>query len=212
MTRGDSPTTPYAYQTIEQRNLPAGDYVVSWAGTMVGQVYNVRTATYEFPTRVASPYTFTSDGLSDYRFYFFDVSGTRTLGKVKVEPGTVPTPFVTGDYGEELLRAKRYLQVFSGVSGASSWPAYYHSASTVWATIPFPVEMRATPTLTFTNGTDAWRAISPGGTDYFDTMAAGYSFRNSITVVGTGNASGTSGTPCIVSPFSGGVIVASAEL
>jgi len=76
-------------------------------------------------------------------------SGTFDIAQVQVEEGTVATPFEHRPYGVELALCQRYYwQAVSSYFGAA-----YGSGNSV-GLIPFPVEMRATPSITrtFTGG------------------------------------------------------------
>jgi hypothetical protein len=75
-----------------------------------------------------------------------------TLGTVKLEIGTIATPFVVPDYVNELLLCTRYWQKLGGtvLFDAMVNAGYAPSAmSVVGPVIHYGVEMRAAPTLTF---------------------------------------------------------------
>jgi hypothetical protein len=84
---------------------------------------------------------------------------------VQLEAGTVASPFERRDYGRELMMCQRYFQ--TGQTGALGYTSINTGSS---AAYPYPVVMRATPTLspvTFTNGTNTRQ-----GATYFITAEA----------------------------------------
>ena len=84
---------------------------------------------------------------------------------VQLEAGTVASPFERRDYGRELIMCQRYFQ--TGQTGALGYTSINTGSA---AAYPYPVVMRATPTLspvTFTNGTNTRQ-----GATYFITAEA----------------------------------------
>ena len=73
---------------------------------------------------------------------------TLFITGVQLEAGSVATPFERRDYGRELIMCQRYYQKLEGliVSG------YAGGGVSVYAYYTLPVEMRASPTLTITQG------------------------------------------------------------
>ena len=117
-------------QVIEGLNLQSGTYVLSWTGTAQGKI---GAGSYG-----ASGITGTATGGTNLTIEF----GPGTVSKVQLELGTVATPFEARPYGAELALCKRYAQWIP-------FSVYFHSygASEIMGwNVPFPVEMRATPT------------------------------------------------------------------
>ena len=73
-------------------------------------------------------------------------SGTLKVGNVQLEKGSTATSFDVRDYGRELMMCQRYYQN----SGSSSM---MYATASVYSVISFPVEMRASPTVTPSFGT-----------------------------------------------------------
>ena len=70
------------------------------------------------------------------------------ISQVQVELGNVATPFEHRSYGEELALCQRYTYVIDGpTAGDRVGDGFSYSTTGVIATIPFPVKMRAKPTL-----------------------------------------------------------------
>lgn len=211
LTRGNG-TLTLAYNRIEARDLPPGDYTVSWSGDMLGRAFPVGGS---LPAAKTSPFTFTANGTSDYEIRFVSTAASATLANVKVERGAVATPFTPRPYAEELVLCRRYLQVFAGDT-FGQYAGHYVTSASIHAVMPLMTPMRVAPTVTVTNGTDFWRAYRDVATgyDYFDTLGVvGAPSTTALWLGGSGNVSGTSGTPCIVlSNSASAKIVASAEL
>ena len=109
------------------------------------------------------------------RFYIAN-SGTTTymVTGVQLEVGLSATSFDIRDYGRELIMCQRYYQTSSGAIFAVGTSAY--------VSVPYPVTMRAAPTLTLTgststvtavaNGIYGYSATTTGTTGYGHTAAA----------------------------------------
>jgi hypothetical protein len=80
---------------------------------------------------------------------------TFYLTGVQLEVGTVATPFERRLYGQELFLCQRYFQRFSAFCGSNfdSFLSYFGGTGTPSATQIFPVQMRATPTGSFSIST-----------------------------------------------------------
>jgi hypothetical protein len=135
-------------QIVEQANVPAGTYVLSFTGTATGRIYNSGATP---PSYAASPISFTADGLANVVVEFTATGSTKTLGEVKLEEGTTATAFsyAGGTLEGELAACQRYYVRF-GANTATPFQgfgyAFANSTSVVYANVPLPVEMRTTPT------------------------------------------------------------------
>ena len=77
---------------------------------------------------------------------------TFQLAGVKLEPGVISTPFQVVNYVEELVKCQRYcwtIPFSSGGSNALLGMGATTATTSAQGLIPFPVTMRATPTLSF---------------------------------------------------------------
>jgi hypothetical protein len=96
------------------------------------------------------------------------VTGTNNanwaITGVKLEAGSVATPFPVEDLARKLIRCQRYFQ-----KGQFAFAGYMSGVSTVYTSQSFPVQMRATPTMTITAnnsgnvGAPTWASNAPGG-------------------------------------------------
>jgi hypothetical protein len=134
-------------QIVEQANVPAGTYVLSFSGTATGRIYNVGATP---PSYAASPISFTADGLADVTVEFTASGSTKTLSKVKLELGTIATPFTYagGTIQGELAACQRYYWRPSGQSNYAYYAGGVAEAGGNVASIllPTPVNLRSPST------------------------------------------------------------------
>tara|TARA_B100001250_G_scaffold127387_1_gene108442 strand:- start:3412 stop:4575 length:1164 start_codon:yes stop_codon:yes gene_type:complete len=95
---------------------------------------------------------------------------TVEITGVQLEVGDVATDFEHRSYADELLRCKRYFNMFAdgslgnhAVSDGFMWSA--NEADWIYT---FPVEMRATPTLYQVTGANYFKLQGDGSATYFD--------------------------------------------
>jgi hypothetical protein len=120
----------------------------------------------------------------------FDIWG------VQVEAGSTASDFqtATGTLQGELAACQRYFyQVPDGLNETIGM-AFYLSATELDLILQLPVQMRTTPTLTQTSGTDYFKFTRNGGTDNFNSFTlAGESTTATIWAYNNSQASGTAG-------------------
>jgi len=132
-------------QIVEQANLPAGTYTLSWTGTATGRVYNTGATP---PSYAASPITVTLDGLANVEVEFTATGGTRTLSKVQLEAGSGATSYrrKATSVQAELAECQRY---FYSVGGNTSYEfvgqGNQFSTTSHRMIINLPVQMRIAP-------------------------------------------------------------------
>jgi hypothetical protein len=161
-------------QIIERQNMPAATYILSWTGTATGRVYNSGGTP---PGYAASPVSVTLDGLANVVVEFTASGGTRTLGTVQLEAGSVFSPFEYRLRGEEIALCQRYYEKSYDIgttpgsvvnSGSFVSSQATESSGTVNYTIYFKVEKRVfNYTIQFwqNNGTANRWSIGFSGTD-----------------------------------------------
>lgn len=142
-------------QVIEDKNIQGGNYVLSWTGTATAR-YGKDTATPS-GSYTSSPITITGQTAGTVMSVEF---GPGTLGTVKLESGTVATPFVSLGYAEELRKCQWYYYQLTG------YPVLLNksTSSTTVKVYIYYHRMRTLPTVTFpgVRGTD-WMLLIDGG-------------------------------------------------
>lgn len=81
-------------------------------------------------------------------------SGSLVFGKAQLEEGAVATLFEQRPIGLELALCQRYYALIASGNGVFVGNAAMQSTTAFESVIPLPVQMRATPTLVATTGTD----------------------------------------------------------
>jgi len=148
-------------QVIDTKNVQGGSYVLSWTGTATAR-HGLNSATPS-GSYVASPILIAGQTAGTAISVEF---GTGTLTGVKLEMGTVATPFVHKPYAEELQECQRYYR-----TGNHRVYGLYSSNAGWGVSIPvcFVPPMRVAPTVVLTD--------IPG----YDTNAAATSSIDAIT-------------------------------
>ena len=146
-------------QIIEGANLEGGAMKLSWFGTATGRV---DTGAYGASGVVGTAVAGTNQSVE---------FGTGTLARVQYELGGIATVFEQRPI--ELILCQRYLTTFT----LSNMQMYAQSSGNYnigysW----FPVQMRASPTITATNlgyaNASAWSASSVTVNNYFNSVTA----------------------------------------
>jgi hypothetical protein len=130
-------------QPIEDANVVGGSYVLSWTGTAQARA-GVNTLTPS-GTYAASPLLIAGQTAGTVMSVEFN---TGTLGTVKLELGSLATPFIMRPYDQELLTCQRYYYAVT-YSAPAMWAAVLQALSTTTASgslLDFPVTMRIAPT------------------------------------------------------------------
>ncbi|WP_457492066.1 hypothetical protein [Tardiphaga sp. P5_C7] len=125
-------------QVVEDKNVEGGTYVLSWTGTAQARA-GVNSATPS-GAYAASPLIISSQTAGTVMSVEFN---TGTLGKVKLELGSVPTPYAMSRYPTEFRDCLRYYEFGSFVMDSA-----VNATTTVRQFQPrYMVQKRVTPTL-----------------------------------------------------------------
>ena len=146
VTLGGTGVTRIIREVGEAQNFPAGTYTMSWPGSATGRAYGTSGSG---PPFAASPYTFSVDGTETVNI---DLSGEGDTidGWVKVERGTVATPYQPPTYGDNLRACERYFQRLGGVDPYEPIAIGFGASTTRAQPLIFlPVPLRALPTVTW---------------------------------------------------------------
>ena len=130
-------------QIIEAGMIEGGVYVLSWTGTAQARVYQGSPS----GSYVASPVVTASLPAGVNTVVEFN---TGTVGKVKLEIGSVATPYNRQSLAKSLADCARYFLVVKQVVVGGG--AYTTSVS---AWVPLSIAMRAAPTAAFANLTNS---------------------------------------------------------
>ena len=146
-------------QVIEEKDIEAGAYVLNWFGTAQARVGIGGTT----PGGVyaAGPIAATGQPANAKMSVEF---GVGTLGKVKLEIGAVPTPFVMSNISIELRKCRRFARVINSDGAGEIMTSYLGQAfQTTGALLgfTFDVEMRAAPSITGSSATH-WELMAAG--------------------------------------------------
>lgn len=172
-------TSGIIQQIIERENIVAGNYCLSFFGTATGRVYNVGATP---PAFGSSGQTVALDGLANVVVEFTAVGGTRTLGNVQLEAGTVFSPFEFRHRGQELSLCQRY---FVGLSPSIDICFFNINSTNVGGAAFFPSVMRSSPTIVIFNGSTANQVSLIGGGTGAISSVGGVSNRGFSSASGT---------------------------
>jgi hypothetical protein len=153
-----------------------GDVTGTWvlSGTAAGLSFNVSMEAGANSQGAANTWLGSDTHSTSAQTQFTTTTGaTLRIGAPKLEISSVPTPFVTGDTTTELMRAQRqYIKTFpqgtapansAGLAGALCTVGASTTIGSIGTEWRFPVEMRASPTITTYNpsaGNANWRNVT----------------------------------------------------
>ena len=147
--------------------------------------------------------TFTIPDLSNstaaaIRFYedYFSSNGAYAIYWVKLEEGSVATPFISPDQGIELLKCQRFYVNFNDTN--ISYPGYLLNSTTARAIITLPAAMRDTPTITLNSGISAVRVMVNGNTITPTSGTVQFAEQNQLVYSLTMPTTLSGAYPCIV--------------
>ena len=136
-------------------------------------------------------------------------AATWDITGIQLEVGDTATTFEHRSYGDELLRCQRYfyqatkIGTTSEVTNRPICIGTMFSSSDMRAIIDFPVEMRATPTLSSNDTSNSFYLQRNGTADFFDRLDGYYLTKKRATVRNSAHVSGTAGQAGIVAQETG---------
>ena len=129
--------------------------------------------------------------ISGQKNFMDNTSNELYITGFQVEVGDTATSFEHRIIGDELLRCQRYYQVLVDDGNAKSFGnATGYNSTSLHLVTPLRPEMRATPTLDYTTGTDYYGAYQNNTVDYFNTFAlVGNSHKRSVDLMASSGVS-----------------------
>ncbi|MFY8212467.1 MAG: hypothetical protein ACOVLB_07380 [Candidatus Nanopelagicus sp.] len=112
---------------------------------------------------------------------------------LQLEKGSTATKFDTRSYGTELALCQRYYYLHCSGTGKSVGRGGYYTSSQVEANVFYKVNMRTTPVLVATSGTDYYVAYRNSAGDTFNSLTLADAGETQAMVYNTSEASGTAG-------------------
>lgn len=121
------------------------------------------------------------------------LNATWYVTGVQLETGSVATPFERRPYGTELMLCQRYCVLIASGANKPIANSFYYSATNVSGYLSFPVDMRATPTLSVVTGTNYYGNVANGGIDSLNSFTQDLRNERGIALYNNTEASGTAG-------------------
>jgi hypothetical protein len=120
---------------------------------------------------------------------------TVDIWGIQVEQGSTATAFqtATGTIQGELAACQRYYYAHAVGANKMIGSGTYYTATTMYATVAFPVSMRVGPTIDQVTGTDFYRFYGGNGADGLNTLTIDASSPQGVTLYNVTQASGTLG-------------------
>jgi hypothetical protein len=199
---------PFTYtisvaNTWEQKTVTiAGDTSGTWIGATNGiGAYVV------FGLGAGSTFSGTAGSWAS-ALYYSATGATSVVGTngatfyitgVQLEQNTSATPFERRLYNQELANCQRYYFRKASGTGSALGVGSYYSTTQLFTMFDFPVQMRTTPSLDASSGTNYYKAAVNSTTDGFDSFSLdGASTSTRAILITSSNVSGTVGWSALV--------------
>jgi hypothetical protein len=156
-------------QPIEDVNVAGGSYVLTWTGTAQARA-GVNTLTPS-GSYAASPLLISGQTAGTVMSVEFNAG---TLGTVKLESGSLATPFVMRPLDQELLMCQRYFEQIAMTTGAYApiGVGQCIAATAAQIVVPMKVTKRAPPTLLGSSNPADYAVLSNSGAVIAATVVA----------------------------------------
>jgi hypothetical protein len=192
---------PFTYtistaNTWEQKSITiAGDTSGTWLSTNAAALrlnYNIGAGSENIGTAGAwnSDNDFSATGAVDL---INTVNATWFITGVQLEVGSTATKFDYRPYGTELALCQRYYYLHCSGTGKSVGRGGYYTSAQVEANVFYKVNMRTTPVLVATSGTDYYVAYRNSAGDTFNSLTLADAGETQAMVYNNSEASGTAG-------------------
>jgi hypothetical protein len=131
---------------------------------------------------------------------FDSTSNDIYLTGVQLEVGSVATDFEHRSYAQELELCRRYFQVLVDDGSPKSFGnGTCYSATNMHLIVQLNPEMRTTPTLDYTTGSNYYDMYRDNSADQFDSFSLeGTSHKRAVDLFATGGASGSQGASALL--------------
>jgi hypothetical protein len=124
---------------------------------------------------------------------FDSTDRTFFITGVQMEVGSQATPFEHRSYGEELALCQRYYTLIAEGNSKPIAVAMNFTSSNMYSTVHLPTDMRASPTIEVTSGTNYYQFIRNIGADNIDDFFLQMTSNRIVEINNTSDISGTSG-------------------
>ncbi len=136
-----------------------------------------------------------SDQANGYGTSVGTQNATFDIWGVQAEAGSVATAFqtATGTLAGELAACQRYYVLLGNSTSQPVSLGYNYSATLAIFGVHLPVEMRTTPTISSTSGTNYYRFVRNGANDDFNSFTLDTAGNKFINIYNSTEISGTAG-------------------
>ena len=131
-----------------------------------------------------------------------DTANYVNLCGLQIEVGSVATDFEHRSFAQELALCQRYYFVKASGTNQAIGIFSTYNANDIFGFVPFPVEMRAVPTLDQVSGTDYYIVLSDGSGDNFNAISGMWNTSKTTAGLNANSSDGVSrgdtGKACFV--------------
>ena len=127
--------------------------------------------------------------------FFSSTDNELFITGLQMEIGEVATPFEHESFGDNLARCQRYFYAPVPKGSANSYfgTGFNYNSSLMLGFLHHPVEMRANPTLTSSDGTSDFGFLRNGAEDTFNDVGLNSTNTKGTSIINNSDISGTGG-------------------